>query len=109
MLGKQQWLVADVSGTHAFLNQQRSLALAAIAARQKHRRLAEILQSLGDGDCRRGLAAAAGGKIADADDGKPRAVGLALGHACQRRAPVKDGQRRERRSQQAAAPVPPEG
>ena len=106
--GKQQRLVADLRRALALGDQHRALRLAAIAAGEKRRALARFLQHFGDGNGRRGLAAAAGGEIADADHRQPRAVRRDAGHLPLRHAPVDGAERRQRRGEHASPPVPPE-
>ena len=75
--------------------QHRALRLAAVAAGEKARAFARFLQLFGDGNGRRGLAAAAGREIADADHREPRAVRRDAGHPPLRHAPIDRAKRRQ--------------
>jgi len=72
---KQQRLVADVPGAVRLTDEMRPLNLAAVTPCKETGTRSLCLQQFGDGNCCWRLAAAAGSKIADADDGKLRAIG----------------------------------
>ena len=109
--GEQQRLVADIGRVMPRRIDQHGRALAgraAVAAREKNRRLAHLAQQTRHGQSDGRLASAAGDEIADADHGNADAR-AAPAHLQRRRRAVKRAERPERASPPVRPLRAPEG